>query len=55
MGALVAQAGLAAGATVSIASRTQTRAEELAVRLGGNAVPFDPGEVVAGRRPWSWH
>jgi glutamyl-tRNA reductase len=47
MGALVAQAGLAAGATVSIASRTQTRAEELAVRLGGHAVPFDPGEVVA--------
>ena len=46
MGALVAHAGLAAGATVSIASRTQSRAKALAIRLGGHAVPFDPGEVL---------
>ena len=47
MGALAARAGLAAGATVSIASRTPTRAEALAVRLGGRAVPFDPGKALA--------
>ncbi len=47
MGALAARAGLAAGATVSIASRTPSRAEALAVRLGGRAVPFDPGEALA--------
>jgi glutamyl-tRNA reductase len=47
MGALAARAGLAAGATVSIASRTPTRAKALAVRLGGRAVPFDPGEALA--------
>ncbi len=47
MGALAARAGLAVGATVSIASRTATRAEALAVRLGGRAVPFDPGGALA--------
>ena len=47
MGTLAARAGLAAGATVSIASRTQTRAEALAARLGVLAVPFDPGEALA--------
>jgi glutamyl-tRNA reductase len=47
MGVLAARAGLAAGATVSIASRTPSRAEALAGRLGGRAWPFDPGEALA--------
>ncbi len=46
MGALVVQAGLSAGAAVSIASRTATHADELAARLGVGSVPFDPGEAV---------
>jgi glutamyl-tRNA reductase len=47
MGALVARAGHAAGATVAIASRTQTRAGSLALRIGCDAVPFDPGGALA--------
>jgi glutamyl-tRNA reductase len=47
MGALAAQAGRAAGATVAIASRTQTRADSLALRVGVQAVPFDPGGALA--------
>jgi glutamyl-tRNA reductase len=61
MGALAAQAGRAAGATVAIASRTQIRADSLALRVGVQAVPFDPdgalaeftGIVVALRGRWS--
>ena len=48
MAALAARAGIAAGATVSIASRTPARAEALATRLGGQALPFDPGSCVGG-------
>ncbi len=47
MGVLVARAGHAAGATVAIASRTQTRADSLALRIGGRSVPFDPGGALA--------
>jgi glutamyl-tRNA reductase len=60
MGALAAQAGRAAGATVAIASRTQIRADSLALRVGVQAVPFEPdwalaeftGIVVALRGRW---
>ena len=46
MAALAVRAGLAAGATISIASRTPARAEALAARFGVRARPFDPGGHV---------
>ena len=46
MAALAVRAGLVAGATVSIASRTPARAEALAARFGVRARPFDPGSHV---------
>ncbi|MFV2064374.1 MAG: NAD(P)-binding domain-containing protein, partial [Chloroflexota bacterium] len=61
IGALSAHAGIATGAKVSIANRTAATAEALASRVGGRAVPFDPGEAIAGvagvvvavRGPWA--
>ena len=47
MAALAVRSGLAAGATISIASRTPARAEALAGRFGGRARPFDPGSHVS--------
>jgi glutamyl-tRNA reductase len=61
MGRLTARAAIAAGADVSIASRTAGRADALAAEVGAQTVPFDPGPrvgdvaaiVVALRGPWS--
>lgn len=47
MGALASRSGLLAGAMVSIGSRTPSRAQALAGRLGGRALPFDPGAAIA--------
>ena len=60
MGELALRAGLAAGAIVSIASRSANRAAVVASRVGGQARPFDPGVAVADlsaiiialRGPW---
>jgi glutamyl-tRNA reductase len=60
MGQLAVQAARAAGATVSVASRTLDHATALARRLGAATVPFDPGAtagdaagaIVALRGPW---
>jgi glutamyl-tRNA reductase len=61
IGRLAARAARAAGADVSIASRTSERARSAAARLGVKAAAFDPGAIVAGmsgivvalRGPWS--
>jgi glutamyl-tRNA reductase len=47
IGALAVRAGLAAGAAVAIASRTSSRADALARRLGVRSLAFDPGTAVA--------
>lgn len=47
MGRLTARAALAGGATVSIANRTATGATTLAGAVGGQVVPFDPGDEIA--------
>jgi len=60
MGRLTARAAAAAGASVSIASRTAGRADALAAQVGAQTMPFDPGPrvgdvaaiVVALRGPW---
>jgi glutamyl-tRNA reductase len=60
MGALAGRSGLAAGASVSLTSRTHERAEGLAARLGVPSLAFDPGPaaaefagiVVGLRGPW---
>lgn len=60
MGRLAALAATAAGAAVSIASRTAGRARALATEIGAGSAPFDPGPevahmagiVVALRGPW---
>jgi glutamyl-tRNA reductase len=60
MGRLTARAATAAGAHVSIASRTAGRADALAAQVGAQTMPFDPGPrvgdvaaiVVALRGPW---
>ncbi len=60
MGRLTARAATAAGASVSIASRTTERAAALAAQVGAQTIPFDPGPgigdvaaiVVALRGPW---
>jgi glutamyl-tRNA reductase len=43
MGALAVRAGLAAGASVALTSRTAEHADALAARLGARPVAFDPG------------
>lgn len=61
MAILAAQAATAAGASVSIASRTANHATALARRVGAETVPFDPGSlasdiagaIVALRGPWA--
>jgi glutamyl-tRNA reductase len=60
MGRLAALAATAAGAAVSIASRTAERARVLAMEIGAGSAPFDPGTeivdvagiVVALHGPW---
>jgi glutamyl-tRNA reductase len=60
MGRLTARAATAAGASVSIASRTTERAAALAAQVSAQPTPFDPGPgigdvaaiVVALRGPW---
>lgn len=47
MGRLTARAAVAGGATVSIANRTAAGATTLAGAVGGQVVPFDPGDDVA--------
>lgn len=61
MALLAVQAASAAGASVSVASRTADHATALARRVGAATVPFDPGQtagdivgaIVALRGPWS--
>jgi len=47
MGALAGRSGLAAGAAVSLTSRTPERGEALAARLGVPSLAFDPGAAAA--------
>jgi glutamyl-tRNA reductase len=60
MGSLAAVAMTRAGIKVSVASPTSANADLLAGRVGGRAIPIDPGTAVAGfdlvivalRGPW---
>jgi glutamyl-tRNA reductase len=60
MGVLAGRSGLAAGASVSVTSRTYERADGLGARLGVPSLAFDPGPTAAGfagivvglRGPW---
>lgn len=61
MARLAAGAGIAAGAVVTVASRTPGHAEALARKLGAASAPFDPGSaigelagvILAVRGPWA--
>lgn len=60
MALLAVQAAMAAGASISVASRTADHASALARRLGAGTVSFDPGPtagaiagaIIALRGPW---